>query len=71
MLHHVQYLIVFYLINLIIQKVEAFEERMFAHPLHKDSELDSLYGMYEKKAQVSLVEFSHFKVNLHFNFGIS
>ncbi|XP_072023609.1 exosome RNA helicase MTR4-like [Amphiura filiformis] len=37
----------------LVEKVEAFEERMFSHPLHKDKELDTLYSLYEKKAQIA------------------
>ena len=30
------------------------EHRMFTHPLHKDSSLESLYGQYEQKAKVTV-----------------
>ena len=30
------------------------EHRMFTHPLHKDSSLESLYGQYDQKAKVSV-----------------
>lgn len=36
----------------VIQKVEAFEHRMYSHPLHSDPNLESLYSLCEKKAQV-------------------
>ncbi|GFN77237.1 superkiller viralicidic activity 2-like 2 [Plakobranchus ocellatus] len=35
-----------------IKKIEAFEERLYSHPLHKDSRLKDLYDQYEKKAKV-------------------
>ncbi|KAK3089046.1 hypothetical protein FSP39_000389 [Pinctada imbricata] len=35
-----------------IKKIEAFEQRMYSHPLHKDPKLEELYHMYEKKAKV-------------------
>ncbi|XP_071490338.1 exosome RNA helicase MTR4-like [Diadema antillarum] len=37
----------------VVEKVEAFEERMYLHPLHNDPELQKLYGLYEKKAQLA------------------
>ncbi|RUS69233.1 hypothetical protein EGW08_023004 [Elysia chlorotica] len=36
-----------------IKKIEAFEERLYAHPLHKDSRLTDLYEQYEKKAKIA------------------
>lgn len=36
----------------IIQKVEAFEHRMYSHPLHSDPSLESVYALCEKKALV-------------------
>lgn len=36
----------------IIQKVEAFEHRMYSHPLHSDPNLESVYALCEKKALV-------------------
>lgn len=38
----------------VIQKVEAFEHRMYSHPLHSDPNLESVYSLCEKKAVVSL-----------------
>ncbi|GFR66458.1 superkiller viralicidic activity 2-like 2 [Elysia marginata] len=35
-----------------IKKIEAFEERLYSHPLHKDSRLTDLYDQYEKKAKI-------------------
>eukprot|EP00057_Strongylocentrotus_purpuratus_P029781 XP_011684255.1 PREDICTED: superkiller viralicidic activity 2-like 2 isoform X2 [Strongylocentrotus purpuratus] len=37
----------------VVEKVEAFEERMYSHKLHTDPELEKLYGLYEKKAQLA------------------
>ncbi len=34
------------------QKIEAFENRLFTHPLHKDPKLQELYTAYEKKAKL-------------------
>ena len=31
------------------------EHRMYTHPLHKDSSLESLYGLCEQKAQVNIL----------------
>nr|XP_042117829.1 exosome RNA helicase MTR4-like [Peromyscus maniculatus bairdii] len=36
----------------VIQKVEAFEHRMYSHPLHNDPNLETVYTLCEKKAQV-------------------
>lgn len=38
----------------VIQKVEAFEHRMYSHPLHSDPNLESVYSLCERKALVSL-----------------
>lgn len=37
----------------VIQKVEAFEHRMYTHPLHSDPNLEAIYTLCEKKALVS------------------
>lgn len=36
----------------VMQKMEAFEHRMYSHPLHTDPNLESVYSLCEKKAQV-------------------
>lgn len=36
----------------IVKKIEAFEHRMYSHPLHKDPRLEEYYKEYEKKAKV-------------------
>lgn len=38
----------------VIQKVEAFEHRMYSHPLHNDPNLETVYKLCEKKAQVNI-----------------
>lgn len=35
-----------------VKKIEAFEHRMYSHPLHKDVKLGSLYKIYQHKANV-------------------
>uniref|UniRef100_A0A665UL04 Exosome RNA helicase MTR4 n=1 Tax=Echeneis naucrates TaxID=173247 RepID=A0A665UL04_ECHNA len=37
----------------VIQKVEAFEHRMYSHPLHSDPNLESVYSLCEKKALIA------------------
>ncbi|KAK2871379.1 hypothetical protein Q8A67_023906 [Cirrhinus molitorella] len=37
----------------VIQKVEAFEHRMYTHPLHSDPNLDAVYAVCEKKALIA------------------
>ncbi|XP_072515803.1 exosome RNA helicase MTR4 [Salminus brasiliensis] len=37
----------------VIQKVEAFEHRMYTHPLHSDPSLEAVYTLCEKKALVA------------------
>ncbi|KAF4082600.1 hypothetical protein AMELA_G00153520 [Ameiurus melas] len=37
----------------VIQKVEAFEHRMYTHPLHTDPSLGAVYTLCEKKAVVA------------------
>ncbi|XP_034048328.1 exosome RNA helicase MTR4 [Thalassophryne amazonica] len=36
----------------VIQKVEAFEHRMYSHPLHSDPKLEAVYSLCEKKALI-------------------
>ncbi|XP_014401513.1 PREDICTED: superkiller viralicidic activity 2-like 2 isoform X3 [Myotis brandtii] len=38
----------------VIQKVEAFEHRMYSHPLHNDPNLEAVYTLCEKKAQIAI-----------------
>ncbi|XP_069735881.1 exosome RNA helicase MTR4 [Phaenicophaeus curvirostris] len=38
----------------VIQKVEAFEHRMYSHPLHNDPNLETVYKLCEKKAQIAI-----------------
>lgn len=38
----------------VIQKVEAFEHRMYSHPLHSDPSLEAVYTLCEKKALVRI-----------------
>jgi ATP-dependent RNA helicase DOB1 len=38
----------------VVKRIESFEERLYAHPLHKDPQLDSVYSLYSKKLEVSL-----------------
>ncbi|XP_056322948.1 exosome RNA helicase MTR4 [Danio aesculapii] len=37
----------------VIQKVEAFEHRMYTHPLHSDPNLEAVYNLCEKKALIA------------------
>uniref|UniRef100_A0A673G026 Exosome RNA helicase MTR4 n=1 Tax=Sinocyclocheilus rhinocerous TaxID=307959 RepID=A0A673G026_9TELE len=37
----------------VIQKVEAFEHRMYTHPLHSDPKLETVYTLCEKKALIA------------------
>nr|XP_055064870.1 exosome RNA helicase MTR4 [Misgurnus anguillicaudatus] len=37
----------------VIQKVEAFEHRMYTHPLHSDPNLEAVYSLCEKKALIA------------------
>lgn len=37
----------------VIQKVEAFEHRMYSHPLHSDPNLESVYSLCEKKTLIA------------------
>ncbi|XP_048762429.2 exosome RNA helicase MTR4-like [Ostrea edulis] len=36
----------------VVKKIEAFEHRMYSHPLHKDKNLEDLYKQYQNKAKV-------------------
>ena len=37
----------------IVKRIESYEERLYAHPLHKDPDLDHLYSVYLKKLEVA------------------
>ncbi|XP_059845388.1 exosome RNA helicase MTR4 [Hypanus sabinus] len=37
----------------VIQKIEAFEHRMYSHSMHNDSNLETVYGLCERKAQIA------------------
>ena len=36
----------------IVQKIEAFEARMYKHPLHSSKNLKTVYDLCEKKSKV-------------------
>ncbi|XP_059178538.1 exosome RNA helicase MTR4-like [Physella acuta] len=36
-----------------IKKIEAFEQRLYSHPLHKDTRLAELYEQFEKKTKIA------------------
>ncbi|BFZ16903.1 hypothetical protein BsWGS_19942 [Bradybaena similaris] len=36
-----------------IKKIEAFEQRLYSHPLHKDSRLTELYDQFDQKAKIA------------------
>lgn len=38
----------------VVKKIEAFEHRLYSHPLHKDPGLADIYAKYESKAKVSV-----------------
>ena len=38
----------------VIKKIEAFEHRLYNHPLDKDPGLKDIYAKYEAKAKVSI-----------------
>ncbi|XP_063818264.1 exosome RNA helicase MTR4 [Pseudophryne corroboree] len=38
----------------VVQKIEAFEHRMYSHPLNNDPNLESVYKLCEKKAQIAV-----------------
>ncbi|XP_067842027.1 exosome RNA helicase MTR4 isoform X1 [Heptranchias perlo] len=37
----------------VIQKIEAFEHRMYSHSMHNDSNLETVYRLCERKAQIA------------------
>ncbi|XP_022092267.1 superkiller viralicidic activity 2-like 2 [Acanthaster planci] len=37
----------------VVEKIEAFEERMYSHPLHKSPDVQKLYSQYEQKAKLA------------------
>ncbi|VDI66413.1 ATP-dependent RNA helicase DOB1 [Mytilus galloprovincialis] len=46
-----------------VKKIEAFEHRMYSHPLHKDPKLTELYKLFERKAKVG-AEIKNIKTEL-------
>ncbi len=47
----------------IVRKIEVLEHRMYTHPIHKDPDLDTLYNLCAKKANVE-TEIKNVKQNL-------
>lgn len=45
-----------------VKRIESYEERLYAHPLHKDPDLDHLYSLYVKKLEVSIIFAQFFPV---------
>lgn len=41
----------------IVKRITSFEERLYAHPLHDDDNLDELYSLYAKKNEVIMTSF--------------
>lgn len=39
----------------VIEQIEKFESRLFAHPLHENGEVDELYAQYLEKDKVYLI----------------
>ncbi|KAL4230220.1 Exosome RNA helicase MTR4 [Mactra antiquata] len=37
----------------VVRKIEAFEHRLFSHPLNKDPKLEEWYGLYEQKVKIA------------------
>ncbi|CAH1772734.1 unnamed protein product [Owenia fusiformis] len=37
----------------VVKKIEAFEHRMYSHPMHKNANLEELYNAYDKKMQLA------------------
>jgi len=37
----------------VIEQIEKFESRLFAHPLHEEENIDDLYALYLEKDKVS------------------
>ncbi|XP_069684431.1 exosome RNA helicase MTR4 isoform X2 [Periplaneta americana] len=37
----------------IVKRIEAYEERLYSHPLHKDPELENIYALYTRKLEIS------------------
>lgn len=40
-----------------VRQIEAFEQRMYAHPLHNSDDLQDIYAQYLKKVEVSTGDF--------------
>lgn len=41
----------------VIEQIEKFESRLFAHPLHEEEDVDDLYALYLEKDKVYLTKF--------------
>lgn len=39
----------------VIEQIEKFESRLFAHPLHEKDDTDNLYALYLEKDQVCTI----------------
>lgn len=38
-----------------VRQIETYEQRLYAHPLHKSDDLQTIYAQYLKKVEVSLI----------------
>ncbi|XP_023235341.1 superkiller viralicidic activity 2-like 2 [Centruroides sculpturatus] len=38
----------------VVRKIEAFEQRLYSHPIHNDPQLENLYSSYIKKVQIDI-----------------
>ena len=52
LIHITLYILMVHFVILCFQKIEAFEHRLYSHPLTKDPKLEEWFGMYEQKAKV-------------------
>lgn len=41
----------------VIEQIEKFESRLFAHPLHEEEDVDDLYALYLEKDKVMYSKF--------------
>lgn len=48
----------------VIDQIEKFESRLFAHPLHEKEDIDDIYAQYLEKDKVLLLFLTFFTILL-------
>lgn len=48
----------------VVNSIEAYETRLYSHPLHKSDQLEEVYAKYNEKVKVSFMIFCFYNMNV-------